>query len=84
MAKKNNIRRDAVDVLDFSIAFNEILLNHKNIKWVKFHGLYGFAYLRRLLGREDCQIRFRSSWSCLHMFLDLCTMSSTWLDFAKG
>ena len=35
------------------IAFNMILLNHKNLKWVTFHGLYDFTYLWRLLGRQD-------------------------------
>ncbi|XP_052170406.1 putative CCR4-associated factor 1 homolog 8 [Diospyros lotus] len=51
--KKNRRRRDAVDMLHFSIAFNEILSNHKNLKWVTFHGLYDFAYLWRLLSGQD-------------------------------
>jgi len=51
--KKNRKRRDAVDMLHFSIVFNEILSNHKDLKWVTFHGLYDFAYLWRLLGRQD-------------------------------
>ncbi|XP_052170405.1 putative CCR4-associated factor 1 homolog 8 [Diospyros lotus] len=46
-------KRDAVDMLHFSIVFNEMLLNHKDLKWVTFHGLYDFAYLWRLLDGQD-------------------------------
>ncbi|XP_052211397.1 putative CCR4-associated factor 1 homolog 8 isoform X6 [Diospyros lotus] len=51
--KKNRRKRDAVDMLHFSIVFNEMLSNHEDIKWVTFHGLYDFAYLWRLLGGQE-------------------------------